>query len=306
MNSILKISKKKILILLALLSVFTLTGCGVEYELGDDKKPVVDENGRKTVTNQIESDMTFMEVYQDEGWFDGLIVFPIVKLITFLGESFSSYGLAIIVATFIIRGAVLPLTIRGTKQQKKMQALNPKTQKIREKYAGKTDRDSQMRMNAEIQKLYKDNNVSLLGSCWSLIATMPIFLGFYSAVYRTPGIFTDPFLGLELDSSPQFQILDQGHFVYIIPILLVFLFNFLSMSFSQNSTKDSKADVKRPYNAAAEKNPDMMATQMKMMKFFMPVLMAFVAFTLPVGIAVYFISTSVVTVIQTLIVRRVK
>lgn len=306
MNSILNVSKKHLFVIFAIFSLFTLTGCGVEYKVDKNNKPIVNEQGQKEVINQIDSDMTFKEVYAEDGWFGGLIVFPLVKLITFFGETLSSYGLAIILATFAVRGAVLPLTLRSTKQQKKMQAMNPKVQKIKIKYAGKTDRDSQMRMNAEVQKLYKDNNVSMFGSCWGMLIPMPIFFGFYSAIYRTPGIFSDPFLGFELDSSPQFQIMDQKHLMYIIPIILVFALNFISMRFTQNSNKDAKADVKRPYNADAEKTGDMMGQQMKMMQYFMPIMMSFVSFSLPVGVAVYFTASSFIGIIQTLIVRRMK
>lgn len=305
MSSMFNVGKKHLIVLFAIFSLFTLTSCGVKYEMGDDKKPVLNEKGEKTVINKIEKGDTFTEVWDEDGWFGGLIVFPLVKLITFLGETFSSYGLAIVLATIIVRGAALPITLRSTKQQKKMQAINPKAQKIRMKYAGKKDRDSQMRMNAEIQKIYKENNVSVLGGCWGILITMPIFFGFYSAIYRTPGIFSDPFLGLKLSSSPQFQIVEQGHYIYILPIIIVFVLNFFSMKFTQSAKKDEKADVKRPYNAAQEKTPDMMKQQMKMMQYFMPIMMAFISFTLPVGVAVYFIASSLVSVIQTLITRRI-
>ncbi len=305
MSSLFNVSKKHIFILLAVFSLFTLTSCGVKYELNDEGKPAVNEQGQRTVINQIDKDTSFKEVFSEDGWYGGLIVYPLVKLITFLGETISSYGLAIILATFIVRGVALPITLKSSKQQKKMQALNPKIQKIKMKYVEKKDRESQMRMNTEIQKLYKDNNVSMLGGCWGLLVTMPIFLGFYSAVYRTPGIFSDPFLGLELDSSPQFQIVEQGHYVYIIPIIIVFVLNFLSMKYTQNANKNPKSDVKRPYNAAQEKSGDMMAQQMKMMQYFMPIMMAFISFTLPVGVGIYFSASALVSVIQTLIVKKV-
>ncbi|MFV0499459.1 MAG: YidC/Oxa1 family membrane protein insertase [Bacilli bacterium] len=304
MITIFKLTKKHILMFFAVMSLLTLTSCGVEYETDKKGKPVVNEQGQRNVTNQIDENSSFKEVFSEDGWFGGLIVYPLVKIITFIGEGLSSYGLAIILATMLVRGVAMPITLRSSKQQKKMQELTPKVQKVRVKYAGKTDRDSQMRMNAEIQKVYKDNDVKMLGGCWGMLVTMPIFFGFYSAIYRTPGIFNDPFLGLELDSSPKFQIMDQGHFVYLIPIILVLIFNFLSMRFTQNSNKNPKSDVKRPYNAAAEKSPDMMSQQMKMMQYFMPIMMAFISFTLPVGIAVYFIASSFVSVIQTLITKR--
>lgn len=298
--------KRAIFLSLGLVSILLVTGCGVEYQTDKDGKMVTDENGARIVTNQIESDVTFGDMWENEGWYDALLVYPLVKLITFVGELTSSYGLAIILSTFIVRFITLPLTLKSAKSQRKMKLVKPRIDKIREKYAGQKDRDSQMRMNAEMQKLYRDEQINPLGGCLQMLITMPLFFAFYSAIYRTPGIFNDPFIGFELDVIPKMEIFDYGRFIYIIPVALVFAINFVSMKFNQNANKPEKADVKRAYNANSAKASNGMEQQMKMMMYIMPLMMAFISFfTVPVGVSVYFISSSLFAVIQTILVKKV-
>ncbi len=298
-------TRKGLFIVFGILSLLVITGCGVEYETNSDGEQVKDENGARVVTNQITEDTSFSEVWDEDGWFGALLVYPLVKLITFVGELLSSYGLAIIISTFLVRLATLPLTLKSSKQQKKQRELQPKVQKIRDKYADKKDRDSQMRMNAEVQKLYKDNNVSMLGGCLGLLVTMPLFFAFYAAIYRTPGIFNDPFIGFALDVTPRTEIMSNGHYLYAIPIIVVFALNFFSMQFTQSMNKPEKSDVKRAYNANREKNPNMMEQQMKLMKYFMPIMMAFISLGLPVGVSVYFMSSSLFSIFQSFVVKKV-
>ncbi len=306
MIEIIKKFKKGIFLTLGLVSILLVTGCGVEYQKDSEGKVITDDNGARVVTNQMDQDTTFGEVWEEGGWYDALLVFPLVKLITFIGELTSSYGLAIILSTFITRLITLPLTLKGTKSQRKMKLLQPKVDKIKLKYAGKKDRESQMRMNAEMQKLYKEEGINPLGGCIGLIITMPLFFAFYSAVYRTPGIFEEPFLGLDLDVIPKIQTFNLGLFVYLVPVILVFAVNLLSMKFTQMANKPEKADVKRAYNAESQKNPNVMEQQMKMMTYFMPALMAFISFsTVPVGVSYYFISSSLFAIFQTFIVKKV-
>ncbi len=306
MSKFIKRFKRGIFLTLGLVSILLVTGCGVEYEKGSDGKVITDDNGARIVTNQIDKDTTFSDVWSEEGWYDSLLVYPLVKLITFIGELTSSYGLAIILSTFITRLITLPLTLKGTKSQRKMKMLQPKINKIKDKYAGRKDRESQMRMNAEMQKLYKEEGINPLGGCIGLLITMPLFFAFYSAVYRTPGIFNDPFLGLDLDVIPKIQTFNNGEWIYLIPVVLVFAINLLSMKFTQSANKPEKADVKRAYNADRQKNPNVMEQQMKMMTYFMPAMMAFISFsTVPVGVSYYFISSSLFAVFQTIIVKKV-
>jgi YidC/Oxa1 family membrane protein insertase len=95
---------------------------------------------------------------------------------------FHNYGLTIIVITVIIKLALMPLSIKSIKSTQKMSELTPEIEKIKAKY-----KNDQQKQSAEIQKLYKDNNVSCLGGCLPMLLQFPILIAMYS-VFR--GVLT--------------------------------------------------------------------------------------------------------------------
>ncbi|MBN2851759.1 MAG: YidC/Oxa1 family membrane protein insertase [Clostridia bacterium] len=94
--------------------------------------------------------------------------------------AFQNYGVAIIIFTVIIKLVLLPLTIKSLKSTNKMSSLAPEVEKIKQKY--KNDQEKQ---NQEIQKLYKENNVSCAGGCLPMLLQFPILIGLYT-VLRSP------------------------------------------------------------------------------------------------------------------------
>ncbi len=296
---------KRILII-AMGAMFLLlsSGCGVDYVKEDGKFVTNPETGAKVVENVIDSDVSAFEAISNFDFYEGFLVIPLSKFITFLGELFNNYAIAIILATLAVKLVVLPLTIKSAKQSKMQRELAPQVQKIQQKYAGRTDNQSKMMQQQEMSRLYKENGVSLLGGCLGMLITIPIFFSFYSAIYRTPGIFEGTFFIFELGVTP-WLMLESGKYVYLMFPLLVGGANYLSMALTQTMTKPEKADVKRPYNHTASDQPNMMASQMKIMKYIMPLFIAGISFTLPVGIGIYFITSAAVQCIQSVLVKRV-
>lgn len=96
----------------------------------------------------------------------------------YIYRTIGNYGLAIIVITIIIRLALLPLSIKSTKSTQKMSALNPEVEKIKQKY-----KNDQQKQNAEIQKLYKENNVSCAGGCLPMLLQFPVLIALFN-VFR--------------------------------------------------------------------------------------------------------------------------
>ena len=97
---------------------------------------------------------------------------------------FNNFGLSIIVFTILIRLAMIPLTVRQTRQMKKMQGIQPKLKAIQEKYKGKKG-DARRAMSTETMALYKTAGVSPIGCLGPMIVQMPIWIGFYRAILRT-------------------------------------------------------------------------------------------------------------------------
>ncbi|MFL0248552.1 membrane protein insertase YidC [Candidatus Clostridium stratigraminis] len=80
-----------------------------------------------------------------------------------------SYGIAIIVFTIIIRLILLPLNMKQTRSQVKMQEIQPELKKLQEKYKSDPQKAQQ-----ETMKLYKEKGVNPMGGCLPLIIQLPI------------------------------------------------------------------------------------------------------------------------------------
>ena len=95
--------------------------------------------------------------------YDGAIVGPFARLLgyvmEFLYNAFSSIGienigLCIITFTILIRLFMLPLTVKQQKFSKMSAVMNPELNRIREKYNGKNDNESMLRMNEETKAFF--------------------------------------------------------------------------------------------------------------------------------------------------------
>ena len=82
----------------------------------------------------------------------------------------NSYGFAITALTIVVMMVTTPLTYKGTKSMLQMQRLQPQLKAIQAKHRG--DRE---KMNEELLKFYKANNINPVGGCLPLIIQMPVF-----------------------------------------------------------------------------------------------------------------------------------
>ena len=69
----------------------------------------------------------------------------------------------------VLKVVLFPFSIKQQRNSQKQAALRPKENVIRKKYAGRTDRATQMKMNTELQEMYQKENYSPLGGCLPMI-----------------------------------------------------------------------------------------------------------------------------------------
>src|SRR5215213_669799 len=86
-----------------------------------------------------------------------------------------SWGWSIILLTFTVRIAILPLTFKGVKSMQRLQTLQPEIKKIQERYKG-----DKQRMNQEVMAFYQREKVNPLGSCLPLLLQIPFFIALFS------------------------------------------------------------------------------------------------------------------------------
>ena len=114
----------------------------------------------------------------------GFIMDGIFNLLDLL--KIPNIGLAIILFTIVVNLLMLPLTIKQQKFSKLSAKMNPELQAINAKYKNKTDNESRMAQQQEIQAVYAKYGVSAGGSCVQLLIQMPILFALYRVIQSIP------------------------------------------------------------------------------------------------------------------------
>lgn len=111
----------------------------------------------------------------------------------------NNYVIALFFFALLLQVVLFPLGIKQQKSQITMAKLRPKEMAIRKKYAGRTDKPTQQKMNMEIQQLYADNGYNPLSGCLPLLIQLPIIIALFTVV-RNPITYTVNLGGNELDT----------------------------------------------------------------------------------------------------------
>jgi YidC/Oxa1 family membrane protein insertase len=122
------------------------------------------------------------------GWFD-VIAQPLLVCLKFFYRYLHNYGYAIILLTLLIKLLFWPLTHKSYVSMKAMKKLQPKMQKIREKY-----KDDKEKMNQEVMQMYRTHKVNPIGGCLPMVLQIPVFFALYRLLYSSIAIRHAPFL----------------------------------------------------------------------------------------------------------------
>ena len=102
---------------------------------------------------------------------------PFAKILEFFYKLWPSYGGAIALFTLAIMIVLTPLTLKGTRSMMVLQALQPEMKKIQAQY-----KDDRQKLNEELLKFYKENNINPLGGCLPLLVQLPVFIILYNVL----------------------------------------------------------------------------------------------------------------------------
>ncbi|EGU33335.1 membrane protein insertase YidC [Vibrio scophthalmi] len=213
--------------------------------------------------NQMAEVAPHLDLVVDYGWL-WFIAKPLHSLLSFIHGFVGNWGVAIICLTFIVRGAMYPLTKAQYTSMAKMRMLQPKLAAMRERIG-----DDRQRMSQEMMELYKKEKVNPLGGCLPLILQMPIFIALYWALMESVELRHSPFFGWIHDLSAQDPY-------YILPLLMG-----ASMFMIQKMSPTTVTDP----------------MQQKIMTF-MPVMFTFFFLFFPSGLVLYWLVSNIVTLIQ--------
>jgi len=87
----------------------------------------------------------------------------------------ASYVLTITIFTIAIRLIILPLNLKASRSNARMQEIQPELNAIQKKYA-----NDPKKMQEEYNKCMKENNVSMLGGCLPSLLPLPVLFALYA------------------------------------------------------------------------------------------------------------------------------
>ena len=231
------------------------------------------------------------QIKSSEGLWDNIFIKPLAWLILKLGELVKNYGLAVILAGLAIRLILYPVTRKSAMQSENLKKAQPELKRLEKKYANKSDdQQAMMQKTQEMMAIYKKYNISLASGCMIAIVQLPLFIAFLEAINRTPAIFEGSFLGLQLGTTPWFA-LSHGKIWYLIIPIIVFVVTYFSLKMNGTQMTD-------------QTNPAAGST--KMMMNGMVVIITISSFQLSTAIGLYWITSSLFTVVQNMLVKRSK
>ena len=130
----------------------------------------------------------------DYGVFSFLVK-PLLFMLKWIYGLVLNYGLAIILLTFLINLALVPIRYKQIVSMKKMSAIQPQMKAIQNRYKDLPRSDpKKQEMNKEVMALYKEHGVNPLGSCLPLALQMPFLFAFYQMLWTSIELRAEPFL----------------------------------------------------------------------------------------------------------------
>jgi YidC/Oxa1 family membrane protein insertase len=187
------------------------------------------------------------------------------------------WGWSIVGLTVIVRLLMIPLTIKQIRSMNALRVLQPQVKAIQEKY-----KEDKQRMQQEMMKFYKDNQVNPFASCLPLLLQLPVFMSLF-------------FLLNGNEFKDQVRATSEQGFLFINDItepatgltLVVLMVLFIGSQMASTMVMSVTADK----------------TQQRIM-LLLPLVFAALVPSFPAGLLVYWITTNFWTLGQAIVVRK--
>lgn len=235
------------------------------------------------------------------GLFHDYLYVPIYNLLIFFVDIVpgGDIGLAVVLVTLLVKIVIMPLSLRAVHTQRRMKLIEPQLKELKEKY-----KDDKQRQAQEMMALYRENNIRPFASILGILIQLPIIIALYLVFSRESLSEVNlellySFIAVPAQISPLFL----GIFVVSGASLILALAAAVAQySHAYVSIPVPKATPGAKPNAV-EDFGRMMAIQAR---YFLPLMIGVIAFITSGAVALYFITSSLVGLLQEFVVRRMK
>ncbi len=187
--------------------------------------------------------------------------------------------------TIVIKIILHPLTRKSFESMRRMSALQPKINEIKNKY-----KNDQRQMNKETQALYKREKINPMGGCLPMLFQMPIFYALYTLLSGMVELRNESFLWIKDLSIPDtvatikmqvpvlgYRIAEQGFTdINVLPFIMTATTLLQSKLTSGNQS----------------------GQQGKMMTYLFPLMFFFIFWNMPSGLVLYWTVQNILTIGQ--------
>jgi YidC/Oxa1 family membrane protein insertase len=180
---------------------------------------------------------------------------------------------SIVALTILVRIVLVPLTVRQIHSMQSLQAHAPEMKRLQQQYKG-----DRQKLNEELMKFYKENQINPAASCLPLLAQFPVFI----ALYFTLKHYSNHIHGSWLHVVPDISAKTTDHWSGYI-LLAIYAGSQISSTYFMGATMDK--------------------TQRTIMMF-LPLVFLTVVSRFPTGLVLYWMTTNLWTVGQGLVTRR--
>lgn len=210
-------------------------------------------------------------------------------------------GLAIILTVLLVKTILLPLSIKAAKTQRIVREIEPKLKELKEKH--KDDRQQQAQAMMEV---YRDAGMNPLASVALVFLQIPIVIALYLAVSRGGGVLLPDinidilysFITAPLEVTMYFlnwiDITERSLLLALGAGITQYIYVHLTMPKLPPREEGKASDLKEEF----------MRNMQAQMRYVMPVLIVFVAYSISAAIALYFMVSNVVSIGQEYFIRK--
>jgi len=217
---------------------------------------------------------------------------PIFNLLVVIYNTLPNhdFGVAIVLLTIIIRLLFSPLSIKALRSQKALSKIQPKIKEIQEKHKGDSQAIGQASMN-----LYKEHGVNPFSGCLPLLLQIPVLIALYQALraaflpeslsllyssVHNPG-------SIEVMSLGFINLAQKNYYLPFVAGILQWLQARQGMQGqSQNGSQDATASAMN-----------------KQLLYIFPIMIVFISWSLPTGLVLYWITTTLFSLGEQLYIR---
>lgn len=222
---------------------------------------------------------------------------PLLRFLLFLYTTVGDFGSAIILFTVALRLVLVPLSVPAMKSQKKIQGLKPELDKLKKQHG-----HDKALLQQEQMKLYQKHNINPAAGCLPYLLQFVVLIALYQVLNKflhTPelnGVTVNTlFFGFDLAKPDK---------TYVLPVLagvtqLLLSLMVLPGAESHDLVPDNAPTKKlKELNKKEDDVQDMAESMQKQMVFMMPVVTGIAALNFPAGLAMYWVVSTIFSIVQ--------